>query len=95
MLTIQEARRALERHFAEHPPAVSGDLYIGDGWYEDEQDYLPEWGSRQFLVDGNPSFGRLDNLAIFIDKHTGAVREDYVTPNLKKIRGMRPVGSGA
>jgi len=52
MVTIQEARQILERHFAEHPPAISGDLYIATEWYEDEQDFLPVWGSRQFLIDG-------------------------------------------
>lgn len=93
MVTIQQARRLLEQHFAEHPPAIAGDLYIGDDWWEDEHDYLPTWGSRQFFVDGNASFGRWDNLAIFIDKQTGAVREDHHTPNLKKIRAMTPVSA--
>lgn len=35
MVTIQEARRLLERHFAQHPPAISGDLHIAPEWYED------------------------------------------------------------
>lgn len=90
MITIQEARRALEQYFAEHPPIVSGDLYIGDEWYEDDQDYLPVWGSRQFFVDGLAAYARWDNLALFIDKRTGAVRQDWHTPNYAKISKMTP-----
>ncbi|MEV1131386.1 hypothetical protein [Agromyces sp. NPDC049794] len=90
MMTIHDARRALERHFAEHPPAIAGELYISE-WYEDDSDYLPVWGAREFLVEGQEAFGRWDNLVIFIDKQTGAVREDVHTLNLEKIREMTPV----
>ncbi|QAY73148.1 hypothetical protein ET445_07090 [Agromyces protaetiae] len=95
MVTIQEARRSLERYFAEHPPAISGDLYIGDEWFEDDQDYLPVWGSRQFYVDGLEAFARWDNLAIFVDKRTGEVRKDFHTPNFAKIRRMTPVAASS
>lgn len=90
-MTIQEARQALQQFFVEHPPAISGDLYIADEWFEDEQDYLPVWGSRQFYVDGVEAFARWDNLAIFIDKRMGAVREEFHTPNFAKISSMTPV----
>lgn len=46
------------------------------------------WGSRQFYVDGIEAFGRWDNLAVFIDKRTGAVRKEFFTPNFTKIRQM-------
>lgn len=85
----------LERHFIERPPALSGDLYISPEWYEDEQDYLPVWGSRQFLVDGVEAFARWDNLVIFIDKRTGEIREEFCTPNFAKIREMKPVTAPA
>jgi hypothetical protein len=93
--TIQEARRLLERHFEEHPPAISGDLYIAPEWYEDEQDYLPVWGSRQFYIEGREAFGRWDNLVIFIDKRTGEVREEIHTLNLEKVRKMKPISAPA
>ena len=90
-MTIHEARRALELYFVEHPPAISGDLYIADEWFEDELDYLPVWGSRQFSVDGVEASARWDNLAIFIDKRTGRLREEFHTPNFAKISRMTPV----
>ena len=92
-MTIHEARQALEQYFVEHPPAISGDLYISDEWFEDELDYLPVWGSRQFYVDGVEAFARWDNLAIFIDKRTGAVRQEFHTPNFAKISRMTPVAA--
>src|SRR3546814_1516939 len=68
MLTIQEARERLEAYFAQHPPAMSGELYISDDWNEDDSDYLPAWGAREFFVEHRQSFVRMDNLALFIDK---------------------------
>ncbi|QEO15131.1 hypothetical protein FLP10_12440 [Agromyces intestinalis] len=90
-MTIQEARRRLEQYFAEHPPALSGQLYIGSEWWEDADDYLPYWGAREYIVDGRLEFNRMDNLAIFIDKRTGEVRREYFTPNFDKIAGMTRV----
>ncbi|RXZ69937.1 hypothetical protein [Agromyces albus] len=90
MVTLEEARSALERHFAEHPPAIAGELYIAE-WYEDDSDYLPVWGAREFLVEGREAFGRWDNMVIFIDKQSGEIREDVHTLNLEKIEEMRPV----
>ncbi|SIN93168.1 hypothetical protein [Agromyces cerinus] len=92
-MTIHEARRALEQYFVEHPPAISGDLYIAGEGFEDELDYLPVWGSRQFSVDGVEAFARWDNLAIFIDKRTAAVRQELHTPNFAKISSMTPVAA--
>jgi hypothetical protein len=91
IVTIQQARQILERHFAEHPPAISGDLYIAPEWYEDEQDFLPVWGSRQFLLEGREAFARWDNLVIFIDKRSGDVRKDLRNLNSKKVREMTPI----
>ncbi|MFB6610027.1 hypothetical protein ACFCVO_06905 [Agromyces sp. NPDC056379] len=88
---MNEARQALAQYFVEHPPAISGDLFIADEWFEDEQDYLPVWGSRQFHLDGVEAFARWDNLAIFIDKRTGEVRQEFRTPNIVKISSMTPV----
>jgi len=95
MVTIQEARQLLERHFVEHPPAISGDLYIAPEWFEDEHDYLPVWGSRQFLVEGAEAYARWDNLVIFIDKRTGDIREEFHTPNFAKITQMKPIPAPA
>lgn len=91
MVTIQEARQLLEQHFVEHPPAISGDLYIAPEWFEDEQDFLPVWGSRQFFLEGVEAFARWDNLVIFIDKRTGDIREEFHTPNFQKISEMKPI----
>jgi hypothetical protein len=91
MVTIQEARQILEHHFVEHPPGISGDLYIAPGWFEDEQDFLAVWGSRQFFLDGVEAFARWDNLAIFIDKRSGDVRQEFFTPNFEKISAMTPI----
>ncbi|UOE42644.1 hypothetical protein [Agromyces larvae] len=91
MVTIQEARRSLEQHFGEHPPAISGHLHIGSEWYEDADDVLPTWGSREYLVDGHVQFNRNDNLAIFIAKRTGEVRREAYILNLDKIDAMTPV----
>jgi hypothetical protein len=86
-----EARRLLIAHFSAHPPAVSGELYIAPEWREDVDDYLPVWGSREFLVDGDASYGRWDNTVIFIDKRTREVRRDLYTSNLDKISAMSSV----
>ncbi|WP_136708457.1 hypothetical protein [Agromyces sp. H66] len=91
MLTIHEARAALERHFAEHPPLLTGELYISPEWHEDATDYLPTWGAREFLVEGRDAFSRWDNLVIFVDKETGEVREDTYTLHVRKIAQMTPV----
>ena len=95
MVTIPEARQLLEAYFSEHPPAITGDLYIAPEWYEDAQDYLPVWGSRQFYIDGDTSFARWDNLAVFVDRRTGAVRVELHTLNFAKISRMTPVTARA
>ncbi|WP_445402543.1 hypothetical protein ACSMX9_13345 [Streptomyces sp. LE64] len=94
MLTPREARARLLAHFAEHPPPLSGELYIAPEWYEDAADYLPVWGAREFHVDGLAAYGRTDNIALFVDKHTGEVRRDWFTPNFDKVRAMTPVHVG-
>ncbi|MGW8884609.1 hypothetical protein [Streptomyces sp. NPDC055749] len=91
MISPSEARKLLVAYFAEHPPAISGELYIAPEWYEDAVDYLPVWGAREFHIEGREAFGRWDNLAIFIDKRTGEVRSDWYTPNFRKIRAMTPI----
>jgi hypothetical protein len=95
MVTIQEARLLLEQYFAAHPPAIVGELYIAPDWREDDEDYLPSWGSREFLVEGREAFARWDNLAIFIDKRTGEVRKELFTPNFDKIANMTVVTASA
>ena len=95
MLTIHEARRLLERHFAEHPPAISGELYIAPEWYEDASDYLPVWGAREFLVEGRQAFARWDNRVLFITKETGEVHEGLRNLHAKKVRAMTPIAAPA
>ncbi|MGW1145936.1 hypothetical protein ACWD6I_12930 [Streptomyces sp. NPDC002454] len=94
MLTPREARALLVAYFAEHPPPVSGELYIAPEWYEDAVDYLPVWGAREFHVDGLAAYGRTDNIVVFVDKNTGEVRRDWFTPNFGKVRAMTPVHVG-
>ncbi|WP_157428807.1 hypothetical protein [Agromyces salentinus] len=43
------------------------------------------------IVDGHDEFERWDDLAIFIDKASGTVREEQILPNRLKIRAMSPV----
>lgn len=93
MLTIHEARERLEAYFAQHPPAMSGELYISDDWNEDDSDYLPAWGAREFFVEHRQSFVRMDNLALFIDKQTGGIRRANHVAEFDKIQAMRPVSA--
>lgn len=93
MLTIHEARERLEAYFAQHPPAMSGELYISDDWNEDDSDYLPAWGAREFFVEHRQSFVRMDNLALFIDKQTGDIRRANHVAEFDKIQAMRPVSA--
>ena len=95
MVTIQEARSLLEQFFASHPPAVSGELYIAPEWYEDASDYLPVWGAREFLVDGQEAFARWDNRVIFIDKQTGEVHEGLRNLLVTKVNAMTQVAAPA
>lgn len=93
-VTSSDARARLEAYFATHPPAISGDLYIATEWFEDEEDFLPVWGSRQFLVEGRAEYGSWNNEVLFMDKRTGEVRRDMHNANFRKIRAMRPVDVG-
>ncbi|WP_157428808.1 hypothetical protein [Agromyces salentinus] len=94
MLTIDEARAAFDGYVREHPLPMRGTLHL-DGWYEDDDDYLPVWGAREFYVDGDPTYGRMDNFVLFIDKRSGTVREERQLESLRKIHDMTPVtGAG-
>ena len=88
MLTPQDAERALREYFREHPPSLMGQLHFTGTWWEDDQDYLLTWGSREFLVEGREAFARWDNLAYFVDKQTGAVRTELFNASLRKIQQM-------
>lgn len=91
MLTISEAREKLEAYFAQHPPVMSGELYISDRWREDDTDFMPAWGAREFFVEHRQAFVRMDNIALFIDKETGDVRQAHRVAEFDKIHAMRPV----
>ncbi|MGI9821831.1 hypothetical protein [Agromyces sp. Marseille-Q5079] len=90
MLTLHDARAAFARYLAVHPLPVVGTFHI-DGWYEDDDDFLPVWGSREFSVDHRREFGRMDSLVVFIDKRTGEVRRDLRFGHVEKLRAMTPV----
>lgn len=91
MLTFDDARRVLEAHFREHPPAISGTLYIAPEGFEDDTHYMPVWGAREYLVDKQEPFARWDNRVLFVDKQTGEISEQLHTLALDKVRAMRPV----
>ncbi|MFT4281540.1 hypothetical protein [Microbacterium sp.] len=88
MLTPREAEQRLRDYFREDPPPLRGTLYFPGGWAEDDEDYLLEWGAREFIVDGRESFGRWDNLVYFVNKHTGEVSKGHFNANFGKIDKM-------
>ncbi|TDE90864.1 hypothetical protein EXU48_17325 [Occultella glacieicola] len=94
MVTPEEARQLLVEYFAKNPPAVSGDLYVAPEWFEDEDDFLTVWGSRQFFLEGKAEYGSWNNEVLFMDKRTGEVRRDMHNANFRKIRAMTPIDVG-
>ncbi len=88
MLTPKEAEQRLREHFLIEPPQLRGTLYFPGGWAEDDDDYLLEWGAREFLVEGRESFGRWDNIAYFVNKQTGEVRKAHFNASFDKIDNM-------
>jgi hypothetical protein len=91
MLTFDDARRVIEEHLRAHPPGISGTLYVSPEGFEDETHYLPVWGAREFLVDGQDAYGRWDSRVLFVDKQSGEVTEDIQTLAFDKIDAMTPV----
>ena len=93
MLTLDDASAAFTQYLAVHPLPVVGTFHV-DGWYEDDDDFFPVWGAREFYVDHKREFGRMDSLVVFIDKRTGEVRRDHRFGHVEKLRAMTPVEHG-
>lgn len=91
MLTVDEARRALERFFEQNRPLIPGTLYIEPDAWEDDRHYLFTWGSREWLVEGREPYRRVDNLVLFVSKRNGMVTSGLHTDNIEKLRAMTPV----
>lgn len=91
MLSFDDARRVIENHLRAHPPGISGTLYVSPEGFEDDTHYLPVWGAREFLVDGQDAYGRWDSRVLFVDKQTGEVTEDVQPLAFRKIKAMAPV----
>ncbi|UOE42646.1 hypothetical protein [Agromyces larvae] len=92
MMTVDEARSAFEQYVREHPLPLQGTLHV-DGWFEDADDFLPVWGAREFYVDGDPTYTRMDNLVVLIDKRSGAVRREDRFASFDKVKKMTRVAS--
>lgn len=91
MLTVDEARRALERFFEQNRPLIPGTLYIAPQAWEDDRHYLFTWGSREWLVERREPYRRRDNLVLFVSKRNGMVTSGLHTDNIEKLRAMTPV----
>ena len=94
MLTLDEARAAFDRYAAREPLLVEGTLYVKE-WYEDDSDFLPVWGAREFYVDNDHSYARWDLRVVFIDKRTGEVRVELMPDHLAKTGAMTRVSAEA
>lgn len=91
MLTFDEAREALRAYLEEHPPAMSGTLYIAPEGLEDDAAYLPTWGAREALVEWRDAYIGFDNRALFVDKQTGEITVELRNAAHKRIMKMTPV----
>jgi len=90
-LTVDEARRALERFFEHNRPLIPGTLYIAKEVWEDDKHYLFTWGSREWLVEHREPYRRMDGLVLFVSKRNGMVSSGLHVANLEKIRKMTRV----
>src|SRR5690606_7216742 len=91
MLTVDEARRALERFFEQNRPLSPGTLYIAPQAWADDRHYGLKWGSREWLVGRREPYRRRDNLVLFVSKRNGMVTSGLHTDNIEKLRAMTPV----
>jgi hypothetical protein len=66
-----------------------GTLYVAPTGYADADDFLVEWGPREWLVDGDPSWVLLNNTATLVSRCTGEVRDEAASAVLDKLDRMQ------
>jgi hypothetical protein len=92
MLTFEDARQLVESAIRPDWRAEDGTLIVlPDGW-EDATHWQVVAGAREYLVDGDPAFGRIDWPALLVDKKSGAVLRLPVMANFERLDRMTPVG---
>lgn len=68
-----------------------GTLYVSPRGYQDDEDYLVEWGAREHLLEGLPGFVLLNGVSTFVNIETGTVHDEPTVENLERIKHMTPV----
>lgn len=91
MVTFPDAVAAVREHLAATWRATPGTPCVLDEGYEDEEDFLVVWGTREYLVDGDLDYLLLSDTSILVSRETGTVRTESTTSILEKVDRMTPV----
>jgi hypothetical protein len=89
-LTYRDAVDIVRAEYAPRWGGTPGTLFVSPTGYADPLDFLVPWGAEEYLVGGDTAFLLMNNLVTFVDRRTGALREETSSdPDVRaKIRGM-------
>jgi len=91
MISFNDARRIADRTYR---PLWKGPgtFHVAGEGFEDGQSFNVVVGAREDLVDGDYTFGALDDRSILVDRITGQVSEVFSDAR-PRLNDMAPVGS--
>lgn len=93
MIEFEDARRIVADSRAHDWPASHGTFMVADYGFEDSQSWLPTWGAKEWLVDGDPEFMLMDQPVLLVDKQTGELTDLTWRDGLDRIDKMRELGN--
>ena len=93
-MTFDEAREIVAREDGPTWPGP-GTFYVHTEGREDDTRYLVPAGAYEDLVEHRLEFLNMEPVARFVDKQTGILTHEPLTPQLDDIAAMREVTSDA
>lgn len=93
MTTFEEAQQALVDHL-DGAWGGPGELMAAPFGQEDARGFALTAGAKEYLVDGNSDFARMDDTIYFVSKADGAVEESsfMAAPTAIRLAAMEYVG---
>jgi hypothetical protein len=93
MITFAEAVTSAREYVEARWGATWGTPHVLNKGYQDDDDYLIVWGTREYLVDGDLHSLLFNNTSIFVSRRTGEIREETTTEMFDKIDKMTRVST--
>lgn len=93
MIEFETARQAVADYLRDRWDTASlGKLVVAEYGYDDDAAWMPVYGPKASIVDGDTDAVVMDQPILLVDKRTGAVSEFAPLECLERVAAMREYG---